>query len=708
MMEVSPSGPREPLLKVENLVVEYAVGGKTLHAVSDVSLEVARGETLGLVGESGCGKSTLGRAVLQLRKAVSGRVLFDGQDLTAMQGDPLRRMRRRVQLIFQDPIASLNPRRRIGDIIAEPLLIAGVKDAKKRERLVHDVLGAVGLDPSLVTGRLPHEFSGGQCQRICIARALVLNPEFIICDEPVSALDVSIRAQILNLLEEMKARYGLTLLFIAHDLAVVKAVSDRVAVMYLGRLCEVGPSEQLFARPAHPYTALLIEAIPMPDPDVRPAESVAVGEPPSPISPPSGCRFRTRCPRADQRCADEVPELRELAARQFAACHHPLIQMSHAPRLSRTDRRGNVERKARNLDGRATMKSFQVAEFNAPLNEVDRPTPQPSGTQVLIKVKAAGVCHSDLHIWEGGYDLGHGRKPLSLKDRGVSLPRTMGHETVGEVLAFGPDAETEAAGLKVGDIALVYPWIGCGKCETCLGGDENLCLKPNSLGVYCDGGYADHMTVPHPKYLLNLEGLDPVAAAPYACSGVTTYSAIKKIEAVLHTPIVILGAGGLGLMALSLLKAMGGKGAIVVDIDARKREAAMAAGALATVDGKAPDALAQLATAAGGPIRAVIDLVGNAATAQLGFDCLSKGGKLVMVGLFGGGAPWALPLIPIKAITIQGSYVGNLRETQELLDLVREKKIAPIPVTPMPLAQANQALIDLQKGRLVGRAVLTP
>ena len=325
MTDASQAPSPAPLLDVQNLVVEYAVGGKTLHAVSDVSLQVARGETLGLVGESGCGKSTLGRAVLQLRKAVSGRVLFDGQELTAMQGDTLRRMRQRVQLIFQDPIASLNPRRRIGDIVAEPLVIAGIKDPKKRQQLVHDVLSAVGLDPSLVMGRLPHEFSGGQCQRICIARALVLNPEFVICDEPVSALDVSIRAQILNLLEEMKARYGLTLLFIAHDLAVVKSVSDRVAVMYLGRLCEVGPSEQLFARPAHPYTALLIEAIPVPDPDVRPAESVPVGEPPSPISPPSGCRFRTRCPRADQRCVDEVPELRELAPRQFAACHHPLI-----------------------------------------------------------------------------------------------------------------------------------------------------------------------------------------------------------------------------------------------------------------------------------------------------------------------------------------------------------------------------------------------
>src|SRR6202166_1260255 len=325
MQDTQPSPSREPLLQVENLVVEYAVGSKIVHAVSGVSLEVARGETLGLVGESGCGKSTLGRAVLQLRQAVSGKVLFDGQDLTAMHGDTLRKMRQRAQLIFQDPIASLTPRRRIGDIIAEPLVIVGVKDPAERQQRVRDALSAVGLDPQLVIGRLPHEFSGGQCQRICIARALVLNPEFVICDEPVSALDVSIRAQILNLLEDMKARFGLTLLFIAHDLAVVKAVSDRVAVMYLGRLCEVGPSEQVFADPAHPYTALLIEAIPVPDPDVRPAESVAVGEPPSPISPPSGCRFRTRCPRADQRCSDEVPELRELAPEQFAACHHPLI-----------------------------------------------------------------------------------------------------------------------------------------------------------------------------------------------------------------------------------------------------------------------------------------------------------------------------------------------------------------------------------------------
>lgn len=350
------------------------------------------------------------------------------------------------------------------------------------------------------------------------------------------------------------------------------------------------------------------------------------------------------------------------------------------------------------------MKSFRVTEFSGPLQEVDAPTPQPSGTQVLLKVKAAGVCHSDLHIWEGGYNLGPGRKPLSLKDRGVSLPLTMGHETVGEVVALGPDAK----GVKVGEVRLVYPWLGCGKCPTCLAGEENMCLKPGAIGIYCDGGYADHLIVPHPRYLLDLKGLDPVTAAPYACSGVTTYSALRKIEAFLGEPIVIFGAGGLGLMALSILKAMGGKGAIVVDIDASKREAAEKAGALATVDGAAPDALQQIMARAGGPIRGVIDLVGNSQTTGLAFDCLSKGGKLVLVGLFGGAASWPLPLIAIKAITIQGSYVGNLRETQELIDLVREKKIPPIPVTPRPLRDANAALTELQQGKLIGRAVLVP
>jgi peptide/nickel transport system ATP-binding protein len=309
------------LLRVEHMVVEYGVGTSRVHAVSDVSFDVKRGETLGLVGESGCGKSSLARAVLQLFRPTSGKVLFDGADLTRESGERLRQLRRRLQVVFQDPIASLNPRRRIGDIIAEPLLIAGVKERGERERRVRVVLQAVGLDPDLVMRRRPHEFSGGQCQRVSIARALVLEPELIICDEPVSALDVSIRAQILNLLEDMKARYGLTLVFIAHDLAVVKAVSDRVVVMYLGKLCEIGPAEQVFGAPAHPYTSLLLQAIPLPDPDAKLLRSVAAGEPPSPIAPPSGCRFRTRCPLAQTRCTLEEPVMHEVREGQFAACH---------------------------------------------------------------------------------------------------------------------------------------------------------------------------------------------------------------------------------------------------------------------------------------------------------------------------------------------------------------------------------------------------
>ena len=228
-----------------------------------------------------------------------------------------------------------------------------------------------------------------------------------------------------------------------------------------------------------------------------------------------------------------------------------------------------------------------MVDFGVPLELFETATPEPTGTQVLLRVRAAGVCHSDLHIWEGSYDLGFGRK-LSLKDRGISVPLTLGHETAGEVVAAGPDAH----GVLPGDVRLVYPWIGCGGCPVCLRGDENLCAKPRFLGVYCDGGYSDHITVPHPKYLLDLEGLDPVSAAPYACSGVTTYSALAKLKDVIATePIVVIGAGGLGLMCLSILKALGGKGAVVVDIDERKRRAALGSGALAAVDGRDPEAL---------------------------------------------------------------------------------------------------------------------
>jgi peptide/nickel transport system ATP-binding protein len=323
--------PEDALLRVEHLVVEFPIGrtGHKVSAVADVSLDIVEGETLGLVGESGCGKSTTGRAIVQLPRPTSGIVEFDGRDLTALSGEDLRKVRPRMQMIFQDPISSLNPRRRVGDIVAEGLEIWGIGDKASRAEKVKEVLEAVGIDPTS-SSRRPHEFSGGQCQRISIARAVITEPKLIICDEPVSALDVSVQAQILNLLEDMKTRYGLTLVFIAHDLAVVKNVSDRVLVMYLGKICEVGAPLELFAHPAHPYTAALLAAIPVPDPGVRPdTAKVLGGEIPSPIHPPTGCRFRTRCPKAQARCATEEPQIRPIDGNgtgHFVACHFPLAE----------------------------------------------------------------------------------------------------------------------------------------------------------------------------------------------------------------------------------------------------------------------------------------------------------------------------------------------------------------------------------------------
>lgn len=313
------------LLDVRDLVVEFPTRKGLVQAVSGVSFQLRRGETLALVGESGCGKSTTARAVMQLPRPTSGEIVLDGADLVGVGGRDLRRLRRKFQMIFQNPIASLNPRKRISEIIEKPLKIAGELDERKRLKAVEELLETVGLDPAVAMDKRPHEFSGGQCQRISIARALILEPDLLICDEPVSALDVSIQAQILNLLEDMKQRYDLTMLFISHDLAVVRNVADRVAVMYLGRFCEVGTSERLFEQPAHPYTRALLSAIPVPDPTVTPKPIEMIqGDLPSPISPPSGCRFRTRCPLASDRCAAEVPEMRELPDGRTVACHHPL------------------------------------------------------------------------------------------------------------------------------------------------------------------------------------------------------------------------------------------------------------------------------------------------------------------------------------------------------------------------------------------------
>ncbi|MFA5564589.1 MAG: oligopeptide/dipeptide ABC transporter ATP-binding protein [Acidimicrobiia bacterium] len=318
---------KDPLLTVEHLTVEFPVGKDAkVHAVSGISLDLLEGETLGLVGESGCGKSTTGRAIMQLPKPTSGSIVFKGTDITKLSGEALRRLRPEMQMIFQDPISSLNPRRKIGDLVAEPLAIWGRGNKEERDAHVDRVLASVGLDPAVARTKRAHEFSGGQCQRISIARSLVLDPKVIICDEPVSALDVSVQAQILNLLEDMKAEYQLTLIFIAHDLAVVKNISDRVAVMYLGKLCEVANPDDLYAAPAHPYTQFLLEAIPIPDPTVKPEErGTLAGELPSPINPPSGCRFRTRCPRAQDVCAQTEPVMRAVGEDHWVACHFPLI-----------------------------------------------------------------------------------------------------------------------------------------------------------------------------------------------------------------------------------------------------------------------------------------------------------------------------------------------------------------------------------------------
>ena len=426
----------QTLVRIENLVVEFPVGntGLKVHAVSDISLDIGEGETLGLVGESGCGKTTAGRAMMQVPPPTSGDVLLEGHDLTGFGSEDIRRTRSKMQMIFQDPISSLNPRRTIREIVAEPLIIqwlegdigrtgaarvweryvrwlmpiwvrlwsvlryvlavlgvgivawivgesagwgwlrdlstviwgpalvvvapvvafvaltalgwlllvlvipimAGPRALKRRRRRqefwdraeaqVREVLSTVGLDPDVAMDKRPHEFSGGQAQRICIARALILDPKVLICDEPVSALDVSVQAQILNLLESMKRTYGLTMVFISHDLAVVKNVSDRVAVMYLGKLCEVAPPDELYARPAHPYSGALISAIPVPNPMIDQRQIGAIeGEIPSPVDPPSGCRFRTRCPRATDLCVEAEPEVQSIGPDHYVACHHPVL-----------------------------------------------------------------------------------------------------------------------------------------------------------------------------------------------------------------------------------------------------------------------------------------------------------------------------------------------------------------------------------------------
>jgi oligopeptide transport system ATP-binding protein len=293
-----------------------------VRAVDGLSFFIRKGETLGLVGESGCGKSTTGRAILQLYRPTSGSVQFEGVELTRLKGEALRKMRRQVQMIFQDPYASLNPRMTVGSIIGEPLDIHGLARGREKQQRVEELLRVVGLNPYFAN-RYPHEFSGGQRQRIGIARALAVNPSFIVCDEPISALDVSIQAQIINLLEELQDEFGLTYLFIAHDLSVVRHISDRIAVMYLGKIVELADRLELYEQPLHPYTKALLSAVPIPDPTIeRKRERIILtGDVPSPVNPPPGCRFHTRCPLADTICREQEPEFREVTPGHWAACH---------------------------------------------------------------------------------------------------------------------------------------------------------------------------------------------------------------------------------------------------------------------------------------------------------------------------------------------------------------------------------------------------
>lgn len=352
------------------------------------------------------------------------------------------------------------------------------------------------------------------------------------------------------------------------------------------------------------------------------------------------------------------------------------------------------------------MQAWQIVSFGEPLEQRSYPDPTPTGTQVLLRVTGCGVCHSDLHLWDGYFDLGGGNR-LELSGRGMKLPFTMGHEVVGEVIAIGPEAE----GVEIGQRRVVFPWIGCGECAECRRGEELLCAAPRTLGVRYGGGYADRVMAPHPRYLIDFEGVDEALACTYACSGITAYSALKKAAAGLtaEDAILVIGVGGVGLSAVQMARAVTPAKIVAADIDPAKREAASAAGAAVTIDNGAKDALAALREATGGVgAAAAIDFVGAPATARFGFDGIRRGGTLVVVGLYGGALPLPVAMFPLKMARIVGSYVGTLPEMHELMALVRAGKVPPIPIGRRPLNEVNATLDDLRNGRIVGRVVLQP
>lgn len=348
------------------------------------------------------------------------------------------------------------------------------------------------------------------------------------------------------------------------------------------------------------------------------------------------------------------------------------------------------------------MRSYQFREYGAPLQPVEAANPDPTGTDVLLRVTACGVCHSDIHVWEGHYDLGNDRK-LDVR-AGRELPFTLGHEIAGEVVVVGPDAE----GVEVGEHVVAFPWIGCGSCGVCSHDEEHLCLKPRALGTFRAGGFSDHVVVPHARYLFGFGDLSPDLACTYACSGLASYSALKKVAGARGSHTIILGAGGVGLAGLSIARSMSDREVIVVDIDREKLRAAERLGADHVVDGSDTSAAKQLKRLTGGGAYAIVDCVGSEASASLGLRSLTRSGILVIVGMLGGSLEVALPLMPLKDLTIRGSYLGSLTEMRELMELVRSGTVAPIPLEARALAQAQETLDDLSAGTIIGRVVLTP